>query len=211
MIATVLTAVLTQDSDSSSGFTINFVRRENLPAWVRLLSAYGVMGYLAVSLLLSIWLIGGTAVFFFQAHHLRADLQGRLPNPAALAVLKQEMQDLDDQATLDLSQFNALSNLQKQRFPVGGKLAALAKTIPARTWVMQMSSQRAERSIDIQAAYLVDSGTPYRIPAKKWVQALQEDPVFKKGLRGVSIGSSSRKTQGDSELYFFNLSADWQR
>ena len=194
-----------------SGFAINFVRRENLPAWVRLVSAYGVIGYLAVGVLLSVVLVGGTVICLFQSHHLRTELRGRLPNPAALAVLKQEMQDLDDQAVLDLAQLNTVSRLQKQRFLVGGKLAALAKTLPARTWVMQMSGRRAERSVDVQAAYLVDSGTPYRIPAKKWVQALQADPVFKKGLRDVSVGASSRKTQGESELYLFNLSMDWQR
>ncbi len=193
------------------GFAINFIRQENLPPWVRLASVYGVLGYVGVNILLAVWLIGGSAVFSFQAPRLQAHLQGRLPNPAALAVLKQGMQDLDDQAVLDLAQFNAASNLERQRFLVGGKLAALAKTLPARTWVMQMSGQRAERSIDLQAAYVVDSGTPYKIPAKDWVQALQADPVFKQGLKGVSIGSSSRKTQGNSELFLFDLSADWQR
>ena len=197
--------------DRREGFAINFVRGETLPPWVRLASAYAVISTLAVGLLLALYLVVASAAFFFQSHQLQAKLRGRLPTPAALAVLKQEMQELDDQAVFDLAQFKTFSNLQKQRFLAGERLAALARTLPARTWVVQISGQRAERSMDLQAAYLVDSGTPYKIPAKNWVQDLQADPVFKNGLRGVSIGSSSRKTQGNSELYLFNLSADWQR
>lgn len=193
------------------GFAINFIRRENRPAGVRLASAYAVIGYLTASTLLAIWLIVASTGFLVQSNRLQANLHGRLPNPAALDLFKQEMKDLDHQMVSKLAQFNTISNLKKQRFLVGGKLAALEKTLPAKTWVMQISGQRSGRSIDLQAAYLLDSGTSYTVPANKWVQALRSEPLFNQGLKAVESSSSSRKRQGDSELLLFNLSADWER
>ncbi len=192
------------------GFAINFIRRESHPTGIRLVSAYAVIGYLTVSTLLAIGLIVISAIFVIQSHQLQADLRSRLPNPAALALFKKEMRELDHQMVSELGQFNTIANLKKQRFLVGEKLTALGKTLPAKTWVVQISGQRMARSIDLQAAYLLDSGTAYKVPANQWVQALRDEPLFNQGLKAVESSSSSRKRQGDSELLLFNLSADWE-
>ena len=61
----------------------------------------------------------------------------------------------------------------------------------------------------IQAAYLIDPEHPYELPATPWIQALKADPQFGVNLKRLDLQSSSRKTQGRSELFLFTLSAEW--
>jgi Tfp pilus assembly protein PilN len=99
--------------------------------------------------------------------------------------------------------------LHQQRFPVGGKLAALSRTLPARTWITGLSGSREGRKLTVSAAYLVDADKPYELPTKSWIEALKADPRFSGGLKRLDLGSTSRKTQGTSELLAFDLIAEW--
>ena len=192
-------------------FAVNFIRKEVMPQQVRRGLAYGLAGYLALNALLLVWMTLASFIFFVQAHLLQARLQNHLLSPTALTALRQEMQSLQERASQDLTQFNSALGLQHQRFLVGGKLAALAKTLPSRTWITQLSGKRAERAIDVQAAYLIDPDAPYSIPTKRWIEALRAEPSFKNGLKWLDLGTSSRKAQGGNELFVFDLSAEWGR
>lgn len=191
------------------GFAINFLRRQVTPAWVRRSLATGVVASLALNGFLCLWLLGSSVVFFLQSSRLQGRLQSRLSAPGALQALKDQAQALEEQGGHDLAQINTALNLQGQGFPVAAKLAVLAKTLPSRIWIAQVSGDRAERAIGIQAVYVVDPSSPERLPAKQWIEAVQADPSFRSGLRGVDLKGSKRKSQRGGDLFLFDIASEW--
>ena len=118
---------------------------------------------------------------------------------------------MQTQAAQDLSQLNVATTMQMQKFPVGGKLAALVKTLPARTWMTALSGDREGRKMRVEATYLINPESPYEFPTKKWIEALKADPSFRYRLKRVDLGNSSQKVQGKVELFSFDLTAEWER
>ena len=191
-------------------FSINFIRHETLPQRVRRALVYAGLSYLVIMMTVLVGLIGFSVFSRGQWQHLRVQLQGQMPSADVLTALKQNMQTLNARAAQDLSALNAMTTLQQQRFLVGGKLAALSKTLPPRTWMTDLSGARDHRTITVQAAYLIDPERPYELPTKRWIEALKADPHFSQGLKRLDVSASSRKRQGRSERFDFELIAEWQ-
>ena len=110
----------------------------------------------------------------------------------------------------DLARLTAMIAQQQPRFPVAGKVAALTKTLPPRTWITKISGKNDSRTLAIQAAYLVNPDAPYELPTKAWMQALRADAYFSSGLNRLELKSSARKKQGLAELALLELVAEWQ-
>ena len=191
-------------------FAINFIRRETVPLRVRRLLAHAALGYLLANTILFIGFMGTALHSHIQSRKFQQRLQGKRPAPALVRTVRGETETLQEQAKEELAQLNAIMTQRRQRFPIGGKLAALTKTLPARTWVTSLSDVGENRTITLQAAYLVDPERPYDLPMKGWMEALRADPYFVQGLKRLDLGSSSRKTQGKAELVLFELVAEWQ-
>ncbi len=192
-------------------FSINFIRHETLPRQVRRALVFVGLGYLCLNLTVMCGLIGASMYSRGEWGTLQSQVQGQMPSKDVLSALKQNMKTLHERAAQDLATLNVITALQQQRFVVGGKLSALTKTLPARTWITDLSGTREERSIKIQAAYLVDPDRPYELPTKRWIGALKADSAFSQGLKRLDLGATSRKTQGKAELFLFELTAEWKR
>ena len=195
-------------SHSKEVFSINFLRREIVPMRVRRILAYAALGYLAVNIVFLF-------ILFRAASTTRAEwqtLESAAGTPSAsVATLKQEMDTMVEQATRDLTQLGTFIALEKDQFPVGGKLAALAKTLPARTWVTGLSGDREGHKITVSASYLINPEAPYELPMKKWIESLKANDLFGKNLKRIAVESSSQKMQGKVELCNFELVAEWER
>ena len=190
-------------------FSINFIRQERIPLSVRRLLVSILLGYLAVNAVLFVALTGTAVSAHLQWRALRRTLQAA-PSADAGNEIGRDMARLQDQAQEDLATLTAGVAQQRQRFPVAGKLAALTKTIPPRTWITSLSGKRDGRTLAIRAAYVVDPAAPYTLPMKGWMDALKADPSFGRGLKQLRLAASSRKTQGAAELVVFEMLADWQ-
>ena len=191
-------------------FSINFIRREMVPLRIRRVVVTLAVGYLAVHLLVAVLLICSAIVSHMQVQQLRASLQEQRPSATALTVRQQDMRDLREQVTHTLTMLNTMLALQKSRVPVGGKLAGLTRTLPPRTWITSLAGDRADRTLKIQAAYLIDPEHPDALPMKGWLEALKADAAFGHGLQRLDLGSSSRQAHGKAKLVTFELVAEWQ-
>ena len=153
----------------------------------------------------------GAAVFTHQqSHQLQASIKKHMASAATVSGSRQEMETLRERAADNLVQLNAIIAQERQRFPAGEKLAALTRTLPARTWLTNLSGDRAGRTLKIKAVYLINPDAPYDLPTKAWLAALKEDAHFREGLTRLDVGQSSRKRVGDAELFSFELVAAWQ-
>jgi Tfp pilus assembly protein PilN len=193
----------------TESFSINFLRHETVPRFLRRALVYAAIGYLAVNLVVSIVIVGMTLEARSEWTSLRAEVEQGLHAPVEAAALTKDMLALQDRFSGNLERVSALVALQQQRFPVGGRLAALTRTVPPRTWITAVSGEREGRKLTISASYLVDPDKPYELPTKAWIEALRADPRFSQGLKRLDLGSTSRKTQGTAELLAFDLAAEW--
>ena len=194
--------------DKTEGFFINFKRREVLPSQVRRVAAYVALGFLAIQGVIAFGLLSGSFLAFAQGQYLASQLRRKMP--ASSGAFTQEMKVQQQHATENLASLNAAITLEQGQFPVAGKLAALAKTLPDRTWVTGLSENRAKRSITVKARTLVDPAKPNLLPANAWMQALKADPQFAQGLRRIALSPSSRGKQGDVEVADFEFTAEWE-
>ena len=196
---------------NGEGFSINLVRHEVLPRSVRRLMAYAALGYLAVHALFLMGFLGTTLHHYVARRQLQARFRGQTPITAPGNVLKREMRFLNERASGNLVELNTIATLQRQQFPIGGKLAALSRTLPDRTWITSVSGKREDHSVTVQANYLINEDQPYDVPTKQWMEALRADPSFSTDLRRIDVGTSSRKkSHGEAELFSFELNAGWK-
>ena len=202
---------LTPQLTRSEVFSINFIRHETVPLRIRRTLIYVAVGYLAANVIMMVGLIGAGIRIRSQWQEVQTTIsQGQIPSAGVKGVATQEMEALHDRATEDLNRLNAIRALQQRRFPVAGRLAALTKTLPARTWITALSGDREQRTMTIHAAYLIDSEKPYELPAKSWIEGLKSDLCFRQGLKRLELSSSSRKTRGSAKLFLFDLIAEWE-
>ena len=195
---------------AATPFTINFIRREVIPLRAQWALIVGALGYVAVNGIVMIGLILWSAQIRRQGEPIQRQLQGALPS-AGIGAIQRELKTLSEQAAQQLEDLQSLVAIQAQRFPIGGKLAAITRTLPPRTWVTGTSGDRAERTLRVQAAFFVNPDSPYELPTKSWMEALRGDPVFSQGLERLEVSSSARKKQGQAEVVSFELIAEWQR
>ena len=193
---------------SSEAFGINFARGRTLPASVRRALAWLALAYVLANLVIGCALLGLTVLSFTEAQRVR-QLAGASLNPAAQRVAQQEMADLQAQAGLQATQLNAIIERLARRLPAAGKLAVLASTLPARTWITGLDAKREGHTLTIKATYLIDPEHPYELPTTAWVGALKSDARFGQGLKRLELQNSSRKTVGRAELFEFTLAAEW--
>ena len=192
-------------------FSINFVRSDMVPMRFRRIMLYSILGYLAVNVAVLFGLMRMASNTQDEWQALQAALNGELTSATAVNALTQEMDRMNAQATRDVEQLDRVIALKREEFFVGGKLASLARTIPIRTWITDISGDRDGRRITIQAAYLIDPEAPYDLPTKAWIDALRADPDFGDGLKQIVLGESSQKMQGSAELFSFDLIVEWER
>lgn len=190
-------------------FSINFLRHEILPLPVRRTLASLAVVYLLAHAGIAVGLIGAGVAAQGEWRQIQADINGQAPSASAIRAMRRDMDVLHQQAGKDLAALNAMATLERQKFPVGAKLASLTKTLPARTWITGLSGKRDNHTLTVQAAYLTDPDAPYDLPTKAWIDALKADPAFSRGLKRLEMGASSRKHQGSAELFTFELIAEW--
>ena len=195
---------------SAEIFSINFIRSEFVPYRVRRVAVYFVLIYLITNLVFTVWLFASAFSSSVQWHWLRSKLQAQTQAVTPSGVAGPDVELMHERMVQELNRFNAVVHLTAQRFPVASKLAGIAETIPPRTWIQNLAASRDQRSLKIQALYLIDPKKPYDLPAKGWVQALKADPRFNQGLKRLELGTSSRTTQGDTKLFSFELLAEWK-
>ena len=194
-------AAVAPASGAEAVFRVNFVRGATTPRTVRaglLLASAVWIGLNAVALIA----LTGSGT---QAIQERFSLGAATTSREAV----QEMSVLYSQGQQRVTDLTAQLALRRQELPLGGKLAALKRTLPARVWVTELSAGRTERTLRLRAAYLLDDDSPSELPTGPWIAALKADPAFAAGLTRLDLGASSRQTQGRAELFTFELIAEW--
>ena len=192
-------------------FSINLVRREILPYRVGKLLVYFASGSILVNLFVLFVLIATVFGTYLKAEHLEQILKGKFPAIVDVERLKPEMKELQKEVLGCLSRLNSVIGLEKENFRAADKLAGLTRTMPGRTWITQLSGDRSNGTVTIEASYLIKPDSPYQLPTKQWIETLQKDPDFGSGLKHVELKKSSQKTQGKSEVYSFQLLAEWTK
>jgi len=191
-------------------FSINFIRGEFLPPRVRRTFLAAGFWWLIVNGLVLVGLLLMVAGTHQQSRRLQTAVQQRIASASTVGGASQQIEALREQAAQNVSKLNAIIALEQQRFPTGSKLAALTRTLPARTWVTSISGDRGARTLHVQAAYLINPASPYDLPTKEWLAALKDDPGFREGLARLEVGPSSRKRVGEAELFSFELIGQWR-
>ena len=190
-------------------FSINFLRHETLPLSVRRTLLSLAVVYLVVQMAIAIGLVMTAFAYGRDSFLLHRRIAYQSPTSPSVKSLRKDMQVVHAAADQELAQLNRFLALQRERFPVSGKLGALTKTLPPRTWITELSGNRERHAMTIRAAYLIDPDNPYALPTKEWVGALKQDPAFSLGLKRLELGTSSHKTQGRAEVFTFELLAEW--
>lgn len=193
-------------------FSINFVRGRVMPQRLRPWLAGLGIGYVVISAALAIALIGWSVHLRHRRHELLlwSSMGEGMPSSAALERMRADVAALHREAAASLRQIQPLLVRAQRRFPLAGRLAALAKTVPARAWISHLSGDRADRALTIDAVYLVDPEGPDALPITAWMETLRADPSFGHHLKRFEVGTSSRKMQGRAELVMFQLIAQWE-
>ena len=201
--------VLVSAPHAGEVFSINFLRHQSLPLSVqRTLISLGVV-YVLAQIGVAVILVTMSANYLREGQQVQRQIRSALPSGSALKSLKQAMQSTQAAALEELNQLQAYLTLQQERFPVGGKLAVLSKTLPTRTWITQIAGNRDRHTITVSASYLIDPNNPYALPTKEWIEALKQDASFNHGLKKLELGNTSRKSINRSELFLFELVAEW--
>lgn len=196
---------------NSTVFAINFLRGHLMPLRFRRILVYGALAYLLVHFFFLLFLIQSAFSSRAEWQKLQSGLGKDFSSSRELNTLREEMNLMHVQAVKELSEWNRLIAIQKEQFPFGGRLAALTRTIPTRTWITGISGDREARRMTVQACYLVNPASPYEHPTKKWVESLKTDPSFSHRLKRLDLGTSSQKMQGKVELFTFELVSEWER
>ncbi len=196
---------------TSEVFSINFIRRQLIALPFRKIALYVALAYLGLQALWTVGLLGMAAHSFVKRFGLERALEKRGSDLSSLKALRSEVETLEREAEDHVGELNSILALEKKRFPIGGKLAALTETLPSRTWITQLSADPDQHLFKIQAVYAVDPAKPFELPAKKWMEALKADPRFGSGLKRMNLDNSSRTgSQNKISFYTFDLVAEWK-
>lgn len=188
-------------------FSINFIRGQSLSLRLRRRVVTFLISVVAVNLLVLAGLLIAGAGLSREGRALERQSAAPAGHAGQAGI---EMSALVRDANASLAELRAIAAAQRERFLVGGRVAAIVKTLPAGTWITQLHGERKARSIDIAAVYLIDPAAPQLLPAKAWIDTLKADPVFSQGLKRLELGTTTRKRQDDAELYSFGLTVEWE-
>lgn len=191
-------------------FSINFIRKESLALRVRHALIYGALVISTVQIVIFLVLVVMASMIHGAVKNERARPQLQNLSSNSIPVIYDEISSLDRKAGRTLAQLNTRIEQEALRFPIGGKLAALSKTIPPRTWITKIKGDHSRRSMKIYANYVLDSENPQILPVKDWIDALHEDSAFSSELKQLEMVSSSRSQQGKAKLFSFEIQAEWK-
>ena len=194
----------------SEAFAINFIRREFMPHSVKRLLVYLVFGYLGINIIIAAALLIMAVGSQLRCNYTQTLIKKSALSTATVKDLEAEMRTLGTEISSRLTQFNSLIAFQKEHFFIADKLAALTRTLPVRTWITKLEGSPGKPKMTIEATFLVDPAHPYQLPTKPWIQSLKQDPDFNQHLRRLELKKSSQQTQGQAELYTFELLAEWE-
>lgn len=194
----------------ASVFSINFIRYEVIPPQVQRALLTAGAGWLLLNVVVLVWLVVAMASALGQSHRFRSSVTTQMASTGTVQGAAQEMETLRQHALENTAELQGVIATERQRFPVGEKLAGLTRTLPPRTWLTSLSGDRSNRTMTIKAAYLINPESPYELPTKGWLAALKDDPSFGQGLTRLEMGQSSRKRVGEAELFVFDVEAAWQ-
>ena len=186
-------------------FAINFARRALVPVRIQ----WFVAAAAVLSLSLNVLVLLGLVVNETMAEKALGEVTARLGESGLSSVTVLEMQELHQRASYDLATLKIATGMAEQQLPAADKLAALSRTLPARTWITKIAGDWAERRITVSARFLVDAENPYELPSKAWIDALRADAGFSQGLRRSELTSSSRQGLGKADVFAFDLVAEW--
>jgi hypothetical protein len=189
-------------------FQIDFLRRRFLPRQIRFLLVWIVVGWLALQTVI----FGVLALQCLYGHARNFQLKSRIEkNLGTLnrAQLVPAMDTLHKAVMYRLMDLQTQVRLQNERFLFAGKLAGLTRTLPARTWIREIVSDRAQRTLTIHGSFLIDPRNPYEIPISSWIEALKKDPQFSAGLVKIDMTEASSSTREKADIYLFQILCQW--
>ena len=186
-------------------FSINFLRHEVPSTSLRRAGMLATLGALAANVVVLVVLLGMAVSLQRQARTMRAGLSAS----GSVEEVTAELRPLQTRATGNLAELRRVIAAGQARFALAGKLAALATTLPPRTWIANLSGDRDKRTLTIEAVFVTDPAATTDLPINRWMSALKADPRFGEGLQTLELASSERASQGRAQLMRFTLSAEW--
>ena len=188
-------------------FSINFMRHQLPSAGLRRAGMLATLGIVAANAIVLMILLGMAVHLQQQESQARAGL--RASGMRTATAIAEELRPVQARAAENLKEMRAMIHAQQGRFPLAGKLAALASTVPPRTWIAKLEGSRNDRTLKIEAMYVINPSAPTDLPIKDWMNALKADARFGKNLRKLEMASSARAAQGRAEVMRFTLTAEW--
>ena len=144
-----------------------------------------------------------------EAHQRLGALTNGTGSETAFSNLQSRTEVIYQQAVHDLAKINSILDVRQEQLPLAGKLAALARTLPDRTWITEIHFDRSSRSLSVQAMSWMQADTLTEAPSKEWLQALKADPDFGKGLQKLDLVKTLQRRKEKIELYTFEFVAEW--
>ena len=191
-------------------FRINFSRNNFISDVVRKNTVYGVIIYLIAHLIISLVMAGAAADTGRRFHHLASSLEAKLPESVKIEELNAQMGGLYQELSERGRFMGIFIRLGQDRFAAAGKLAALARTLPAKTWLTKVHGSKSDKSLKVDALYYIAPDEPFELPVNAWMEKLKQDPVFSEGLLKIELKKSAQERKGTAELQMFEIEARWQ-
>ena len=190
-------------------FSINFLRHETFSQKIKRGLAYFSVGFLALNLIVLIVFLSWTFQTYYQAHLRLERLTSGTSSEATFGSLQSRTEAIYQQAVHDLTRINSILEIRREGLSLADKLAALARTLPERTWITEINFDRSSRSLSVQAMSWMQTDTLTESPLKEWLQALKADPDFGKGLQKIGLVKTLQRRKEKIELYTFEFVAEW--
>ena len=184
-------------------FALNLIRTQDAPTPITRALAWAGIAWVAANVAVVVALTAAGTRAIRERVALQIGAPAAPPSTDALA-------SLHAQALARLHDLTTALAAQRHEFPLGGKLAAVTRTLPARTWLTELIADRPSRVVRIRARYWIDPERSYEAPTAGWIDALKADPQFAAGLKRLEPGPSSRESQGGAEVLAFELIAEWE-
>jgi Tfp pilus assembly protein PilN len=197
------------DRDSPDIFAVNFIRSRSFGATHRRLIIFVMLGYFVAQGLILIALVLWGLGFRDEAVRYNRNFQMAFPSISSSEDYSEQLNQLTRRAEASLAGLKEAIAIEKDKFRVAGKLAGIVRTLPMRTWVTSVRFDAAERTLSVEAVFLVDEKAPDQEPMKEWTEALKKDPGFGAGLKKIELVRSTQAQKGDAEILVFEIKAGW--
>lgn len=185
-------------------FSINLMRAApGTIEWRKIAAA----SLVSLILLNCVMLAGLSVTCLLKAGAAKAPSAGEAQDMPAL---EKNLKQLRAEGAAALKDLNAKISADKNRFDTAPKLGAIARTLPARTWITGLSASSETKSLLIKASYLTEPEMPYQNPIRDWLTELKADGEFGPGLEMLELANSSQSTLEYADLLSFEISARWK-